>query len=97
MVAREDRGVDAPPPDEAALGPDADQESVARKILLDQLTGQPRSRSELATKLARKQVPAEVAERMLDRFEEVGLVDDAAFARDWVHPGTPAAASPAAH
>ena len=29
---------------------------------------------------------------MLDRFEEVGLVDDAGFARQWVssHPGTSA-------
>jgi regulatory protein len=76
--------VGEPPPDPVAQGPDADAESVARKILLDQLTGQARSRSELAAKLARKQVPDEVAERMLDRFEEVGLVDDAAFARDWV-------------
>jgi regulatory protein len=57
---------------------------VGRKILLDQLTGQARSRAELATRLARKRVPADVAERLLDRFEEVGLVDDAAFARDWV-------------
>jgi regulatory protein len=71
-------------PDEQVLGPDADPEAVARKILLDQLTGQARSRAELAAKLARKRVPAEVAERLLDRFEEVGLVDDAAFARDWV-------------
>ena len=39
------------------LGPEADHEAVARKILLDQLTGQARSRAELATKLARKQVP----------------------------------------
>ena len=74
-----------PPPDDVkALGPDADHEAVARKILLDQLTGQARSRSELATKLARKQVPTEIAERMLDRFEEVGLIDDADFARQWV-------------
>ena len=74
-----------PPPEDAeALGPPADHEAVARKILLDQLTGQARSRSELATKLARKQVPPEIAARVLDRFEEVGLVDDAAFARDWV-------------
>ena len=79
-------GDTAPPPPEdvKALGPDADHEAVARKILLDQLTGQARSRSELATKLAKKQVPTEVAERLLDRFEEVGLIDDAAFARDWV-------------
>jgi regulatory protein len=56
---------------------------VARTILLDQLTGQPRSRSELEARLRRKGVPAELGERLLDRFEEVGLVDDQAFARLW--------------
>jgi len=66
------------------LGPEPDQEAVGRKILLDQLTGRARTRSELADKLAARNVPAEVATRLLDRFEEVGLVDDAAFARDWV-------------
>ena len=69
---------------ERDLGPDADPESVARKILLDQLTGQARSRADLAAKLAQRHVPADVATRLLDRFEEVGLVDDAAFAREWV-------------
>jgi regulatory protein len=29
-------------------------------------------------------VPDELAARLLDRFEEVGLVDDGAFARSWV-------------
>lgn len=72
------------PPDPEADGPDADHEAVARKILLDQLTGQARSRAELAGKLAKKGVPTDVADRLLNRFEEVGLVDDAAFARDWV-------------
>jgi len=72
------------PDDERDLGPDADPESVARKILLDQLTGRARSRADLAKKLAQRNVPADVASRLLDRFEEVGLVDDAAFARDWV-------------
>lgn len=71
------------------LGPEADAEEVARKILLDQLTGQARSRAELATKLARKNVPEAVAERLLTRFEEVGLVDDAAFARAWVESRQP--------
>jgi regulatory protein len=65
-------------------GPHADPESVARKILLDRLSAQPRTRHELAETLAKKLVPAEVARRLLDRFEEVGLVDDAAFARSWV-------------
>ncbi|HET7357971.1 MAG TPA: regulatory protein RecX [Nocardioidaceae bacterium] len=72
------------PEDTAVLGPDADAEEVARKILLDQLTGQARSRAELESKLAKRRVPDEVAERLLDRFEEVGLVDDRAFARSWV-------------
>ncbi len=70
-------------------GPDADPEAVARKILLDQLTGQPRSRAELSARLARKHVPPGVAERLLDRFEEVGLVDDGAFARAWVQSRQP--------
>ncbi|WP_238343047.1 regulatory protein RecX [Nocardioides cynanchi] len=73
-----------PPPDRVALGPDADPESVARKILLDALTGQARSRQELRDKLAKRDVPDELAERLLDRFGEVGLVDDEAFARAWV-------------
>jgi regulatory protein len=71
-------------PDERDLGPDADPEAVARKILLDQLTGRARSRSDLAAKLAQRNVPADVATRLLDRFEDVGLIDDAAFAREWV-------------
>jgi regulatory protein len=73
-----------PPTEDVDLGPEADPESVARKILLDQLTGRARSRSDLATKLAQRNVPADVATRLLDRFEEVGLIDDAAFAREWV-------------
>jgi regulatory protein len=73
-----------PPPDPVAAGPEADPESVARKILLDSLTGQARSRKELRDKLARRNVPDDLAERLLDRFGEVGLVDDEAFARSWV-------------
>jgi regulatory protein len=57
---------------------------VARRILLDQLTGRARSRKELSDKLSSRNVPADVAAGLLDRFEEVGLVDDGAFARTWV-------------
>jgi regulatory protein len=83
-------GVDAwtrratPEDDARDLGPEPDQESVARKILLDQLTGQARTRHELAGRLAKKGVPDDVATRLLDRFEEVGLVDDEGFARSWI-------------
>ena len=72
------------PDDDPGSGPHADPESVARKILLDRLSAQPRTRAELADTLAKKLVPDEVAHRLLDRFEEVGLIDDAAFARAWV-------------
>jgi regulatory protein len=75
---------DARPADEDPLGPEPDHEAVARKILLDQLTGQARSRSELATRLRKKDVPDAIANRLLDRFEEVGLIDDEAFARMWI-------------
>jgi regulatory protein len=75
-----------PPPERE---PEADAEAVARKILLDQLTGQARSRKELADKLRSKNVPPEIAERLLDRFEEVGLVDDDAFAKSWVSSRQP--------
>ncbi|HJQ03817.1 MAG TPA: regulatory protein RecX [Nocardioides sp.] len=63
---------------------ESDPEEFARKILLDQLTGQARSRHELAARLAKRNVPEEIAVRLLDRFEEVGLIDDEAFARAWV-------------
>jgi regulatory protein len=76
--------VGEPPPDPVTDGPDADPESVARAILLDQLTGRARSRKELADKLASRRVPEEIATTLLDRFEQVGLVDDGDFARTWV-------------
>lgn len=68
----------------AAAEVEADPEAVARRILLDALTGQARSRQELSDKLAKRGVPDDLAGRLLDRFTEVGLVDDAAFARLWV-------------
>jgi regulatory protein len=78
------RAVSRDPDPNLDTGPEADPESVARTILLNQLTGRARTRSELATKLSSRNVPDDVAARLLDRFEEVGLVDDAAFAREWV-------------
>ncbi len=59
-------------------------EAHARSILLRRLEDQPRSRAELAESLAKKNVPAEVATELLERFEEIGLINDADFARQWV-------------
>jgi regulatory protein len=63
---------------------DADPESVARAICLRALTGAPKTRRQLADLLARRGVPEHAAEAVLDRFTEVGLIDDAAFAQAWV-------------
>jgi regulatory protein len=63
---------------------EADPEAVARAILLRQLTSGPRSRHQLAVKLRERRVPEDVAEAVLDRFEDVGLIDDADFAEMWV-------------
>ncbi|GAB3713654.1 regulatory protein RecX [Mariniluteicoccus flavus] len=68
----------------AENAPEADPEEVARQIVLRQLTMQARTRHELAETLRRKGVPGEAAERVLDRMDEVGLVDDARFAASWV-------------
>ncbi len=66
------------------LDPDADPAAVARAIVLRQLTGSAKSRLQLATKLAERNIPEEIVDSVLDRFEEVRLVDDAEFARMWV-------------
>jgi regulatory protein len=63
--------------------PDAAPEDVARSILLRKLTVAPRTRAQLADALAQRGVPDEVADSALDRFEDLGLVDDAEFARQW--------------
>jgi regulatory protein len=64
--------------------PDADPEEVARRIVLRKLAAQARTRTELERALQGRAVPEEAAAAVLDRMGEVGLVDDAAFARDWV-------------
>jgi regulatory protein len=64
--------------------PPGDPDSVARLICLRLLTGQPRTRAELAAALSRRGVPGEAAARVLSRFAEVGLIDDKAFADAWV-------------
>ncbi len=88
MAAAEEPVVDDTGAD-PAVDPEADHEAVARKILLDMLTGQARSRAELESRLARRHVPEDVAQRLLDRFEDVGLVDDESFARMWVQSRQP--------
>ncbi|WP_407836952.1 recombination regulator RecX [Streptomyces sp. DSM 116496] len=64
--------------------PPQSPEEQARAICLRLLTGMPRTRRQLADALAKRDIPEEVSEQVLSRFEEVGLIDDAAFAGAWV-------------
>ncbi len=73
---------------EGHAAPDSDPEpeahEVARTIVLKQLTGAPRSRKQLADTLARRGCDPQVAQEVLDRLEEVGLIDDREFAESYV-------------
>ena len=64
--------------------PPRPESEVAREICIRQLAVRPRTRAELAKALARKEISEEVIAEVLDRYDEVGIIDDAAFARAWV-------------
>ncbi|MFD0364282.1 recombination regulator RecX [Nocardia sp. GCM10030253] len=57
----------------------------AKDACLRLLAVRARSRAELARRLAAKGFTPEVTETALDRLVEVGLINDAAFAEEWVH------------
>ena len=60
-------------------------EAQAKDVCLRLLTDRARSRHELETSLAKKGYTPEVANSVLSRLEAAKLVDDAAFAEQWVH------------
>jgi regulatory protein len=74
-------GSPAEPPDESPARDDGER---AREICLRQLAVRPRTRAELATALRKHGIADGVATEVLARYDEVGLIDDAAFARAWV-------------
>ena len=61
------------------------REELARALCLRLLTARARTRAELAGQLAKRGYPDDVSARVLDRLTDVGLVDDAGFAEQWVH------------
>ncbi|MBW0114368.1 regulatory protein RecX [Pseudonocardia sp. KRD-169] len=66
------------------IDPDADPLAAAREICLRLLTDRARTRHELAQALKQRGVPDDASESVLSRFDEVGLIDDAAFAGQYV-------------
>jgi len=78
------RGAGSGEPARRSGAPEQSESERAREICLRQLAVRPRTRVELAKVLARKEISDEVISEVLDRYDEVGIIDDAAFARAWV-------------
>ncbi len=60
------------------------QAAAARAICLRLLATAPKPRAGLAQALKRKDIPDDVAEAVLDRLTDVGLIDDVAYANSFV-------------
>lgn len=60
------------------------RDEQARALCLRLLTAQARTRAELARQLAKRGYPDDVSARVLDRLGDVGLVDDAKYAEQYV-------------
>lgn len=75
-----------PPRSTSETGP-ADgpkREEQARDVCLRLLTVRARTRAELEGQLTKRGYADEVSATVLDRLAEVGLIDDTAFAEEWV-------------
>jgi regulatory protein len=57
------------------------QEARARNVLLYQLGRSAKSKDQCRKILAKRGIDSEIAERILDRFEEAQIIDDEMFAR----------------
>lgn len=62
----------------------SDPREVGRLIALRYLEARPRTRGEVHRRLVERGIPEQIADEVADRFVEVGLIDDLAYARMWV-------------
>jgi regulatory protein len=63
---------------------ESDPREVGRQIALRLLDARPRTEAELHEALCDRGIPHQVADELVARYVEVGLVDDRAYARVWV-------------
>jgi regulatory protein len=63
---------------------DAPEVRRAQDLCVRLLSVRARSRTELRQAMARKEIEEEVAELVLGRLDRAGLIDDEAFAQEWV-------------
>ena len=72
------------PPQSTSEAAEPKREEQARDLCLRLLTVRARTRAELEGQLAKRGYSDDISNRVLDRLSEVGLVDDADFAEQWV-------------
>jgi regulatory protein len=63
---------------------ETDPAARARQVCYRLLTLAPRTKAQLADALAKRGIPEDVADDVLAKFVDAGLIDDAAFAKAWV-------------
>lgn len=79
------RSASGPSPGSLAdLQAEADPRAAARGIALRRLAAAPRTVQELRGDLLARGVDEAIADEVVDRYLDVGLLDDAAYARMWV-------------
>jgi regulatory protein len=77
---------DATKPERVKAPPTPERlEQRARNVLLHQLARSAKSTHQLRQILEKREIPAEIAERVLERFTEVGLIDDSSYAETIVN------------
>ena len=72
------------PPPLTSKSAELSREEQARALCLRLLTARARTRAELEGQLAKRGYPDDVSAGVLDRLADVGLIDDADFAEQWV-------------
>lgn len=68
----------------ADLQAEADPRSVARTVVLRRLSSTARTRKDLHDDLIKREIPEAIADEVLDRFTELGLINDTDYAELFV-------------
>ena len=68
----------------ADLQAEADPRSVARTVVLRRLSSTARTRKDLHDDLLKREIPESIADEVLDRFTELGLINDTDYAELFV-------------
>lgn len=85
LAARTEEILSRAPAEPTEAEREREKQVVAQcRYLMRLLANRRRSAGEMSARLREREVPADVAHEVMRRIERADLIDDAAFARDWV-------------